>query len=50
MLVHLVLLQRLALWQQQRDDPVGIVIGTKDLRTVGRDTQTIQLQNCTARL
>ncbi len=37
-LVHLVLLQRLALGQQQRDDAVGIVIGTKDLRLVSHDT------------
>lgn len=40
-LVHLVLLQGLALGQQQRDNAVGIVIGTKDLRLVSRDTQTI---------
>jgi hypothetical protein len=37
-LVHLVLLQGLALGQQQRDDAVGIVIGTKYLRLVSHDT------------
>jgi hypothetical protein len=40
-LVHLVLLQGLALGEQQRDDAIGIVIGTKDLWLVSRDTQTI---------
>ena len=40
-LVHLVLLQGLALGQQQRDDAVGIIVGAKDLRLVRRDTQTI---------
>jgi hypothetical protein len=40
-LVHLVLLQGLALGQQQRDDPVGIIVGPEDLRLVRRDTQAI---------
>jgi hypothetical protein len=40
-LVNLMLLQALALGQQQRNDAVGIVIGTKDLRLVSRDTQPI---------
>jgi hypothetical protein len=40
-LVHLVLLQALALGQEQGDDAVGIVIGAKDLRLVRCDTQTI---------
>lgn len=43
MLVDLVLLQGLTLGQQQRDDAVGIVIGSQDLRMVRRDTQTIKL-------
>jgi hypothetical protein len=37
-LVDLVLLQALALGQQQRDDSVGVVIGSQDLRLVRRDT------------
>ena len=41
MLAHLVLLQTVALRQQQRNDTVGTVIGAKDLRLVSRDTQTI---------
>ena len=40
-LMHLVLLQGLALGQQQRDDAAGLIVGTKDLRLVRRDTQTI---------
>jgi hypothetical protein len=40
-LVDLVLLQALALGQQQRDHAVGALIGAKDLRMVRRDTQTV---------
>jgi hypothetical protein len=40
-LVDLVLQQGLALGQQQRDDPVGIIVGPEDLRLVRRDTQAI---------
>ena len=40
-LVNLMLLQALALGQQQRNHAVGLVIGTKDLRLVSRDTQPI---------
>ena len=40
-LVNLMLLQALALRQQQRNHAVGLVIGTKDLRLVSRDTQPI---------
>jgi hypothetical protein len=40
-LVNLMFLQALALGQQQRNHAVGIVIGTKDLRLMSRDTQTI---------
>lgn len=40
-LVNLMLLQALALRQEQRNHAVGLVIGTKDLRLVSRDTQTI---------
>jgi hypothetical protein len=42
-LVHLMLLQNLALGQQQRDHAVGVLIGAQDLRMVRRDTQTIKL-------
>jgi hypothetical protein len=42
-LMHLMLLQALALGQEQRNHAVGIVIGPKDLRLVSRDTQTIKL-------
>ncbi len=40
-LVHLVLLQGVALGQQQHNDAIGIIIRPKDLRLVRRDTQTI---------
>jgi hypothetical protein len=40
-LVHLVLLQDLALRQQEHNDAVGIIVGSQDLRLVSRDTQTI---------
>ncbi|MFZ1153333.1 MAG: hypothetical protein WAN93_00350 [Solirubrobacteraceae bacterium] len=40
-LVDLVLLQALALGQQQRDDAVRALIGAEDLRMVRRDSQTI---------
>lgn len=40
-LVDLMLLQALALGQQQRDHAIGALIGAKDLRMVRRDTQTI---------
>lgn len=44
-LVDLMLLQALALGQQQRDHAIGALIGVKDLRMVGGDTQTIKLPN-----
>jgi hypothetical protein len=40
-LMDLVLLQSLALGQQQRDHAIRVLIGAKDLRTVRRGTQTI---------
>jgi hypothetical protein len=40
-LMDLVLLQSLALGQQQRDHTIRVLVGAKDLRTVRRDTQTI---------
>jgi hypothetical protein len=40
-LMNLVLLQDLALRQQEHNDAVGIIVGAKDLRLVSRDTQTI---------
>jgi hypothetical protein len=39
--VNLMLLQALTLGQQQRNHAVGLVIGTKDLRLMSRDTQPI---------
>jgi hypothetical protein len=41
MLVDLVLLQGLALGQQQRDDAVDVLVGAQDLRLVRGDSQTI---------
>jgi hypothetical protein len=40
-LVDLVLLQGLALGEQQRDHAVGVVVGSQDLRLVRGDAQTI---------
>ena len=40
-LMDLVLLQSLALGQEQRDDTVRILVGAKDLRMVRCNTQTI---------
>ena len=39
--MDLVLLQSLALGQQQRDDAIRVLVGAKDLRMVRGDTQTI---------
>ena len=44
-LVKLVLSQGLALGQQQRDDAIGVVVGSQYLRMVRGDTQTIQLSD-----
>jgi hypothetical protein len=40
-LMDLVLLQSLALRQQQRDHTIRVLVGAKDLRMVRGDTQTI---------
>jgi hypothetical protein len=39
--VYLVLLKGLALRKQQRDNAVGVIVGTKNLRMMSRDTMTI---------
>jgi hypothetical protein len=40
-LMHLMFLRGLALGQQERDNAVCIIVGTKDLRAVSRDSQPI---------
>ena len=39
--MHLVLLQGLALWEEQRDDAVCVVVGTQDLRPASSDMKVI---------
>jgi hypothetical protein len=48
-LVHLVLVQDLALGQQKHDDAIDVMVGTQDLRMVRRDTQTIYPRSAPAR-